>query len=120
MADPPRRDHITSILGGASRILRIPSWFDVDGIGALSDLGDDLARPRGDLWETCIWEESIRRTDAGITLFQAIDQRGVTVPETVDAVRAITSAATSQESVRRTNRTMGIDIDTIERVPNPA
>ena len=41
-------------------------------------------------------------------LFQAIHQESDVVPENIDAIRAVTGSADAEESIARTNETMGV------------
>jgi len=72
-----------------------------------------LSPPRGsastDVWENCIWGESITVEGPDLYLFQAIHQESDVVPENVDAIRAITGVADRQESMHRTDAAMGLD-----------
>ena len=65
-------------------------------------------RPRGDIWENCIWRESVSMEGSDLYLFQAIHQESDVVPENVDAIRAVSGAADSETSIERTNETMAI------------
>jgi glyceraldehyde-3-phosphate dehydrogenase (NAD(P)) len=68
----------------------------------------DAGRPRGDLWENCVWADSVAVRGRDLYLFQAIHQESDVVPENVDAIRAITGAATAAESVALTDETLGV------------
>ena len=68
----------------------------------------DRDRPRADIWENCIWEESITVEDDDLYLFQAIHQESDVVPENVDAIRAVLGATDAAESITRTNEAMGV------------
>jgi glyceraldehyde-3-phosphate dehydrogenase (NAD(P)) len=70
----------------------------------------DRGRPRGDLWENCIWAESVSMEGSDLYLFQAIHQESDVVPENVDAIRAVLETADAAESIERTNETMGMGI----------
>ncbi len=65
-------------------------------------------RQRNDLWENCVWEDSVAVEDGEIYLFQAIHQEAIVVPENVDAVRAMMGFEDREESVTKTNRSLGL------------
>ena len=83
----------------------------IDGAGKLKEFAHDAGRPRGDLWENCIWAESITVEGRDLYLFQAIHQESDVVPENVDAVRALRGDAGAEESMTTTEDAMGVGID---------
>jgi glyceraldehyde-3-phosphate dehydrogenase (NAD(P)) len=103
-------DAVRELLEAEDRTFVIPEHLDVDGAGALKEYALDRGRPRGDLWENCIWGESVTTEGRDLYLFQAIHQESDVVPENVDAIRAITGSADAAESVARTNDAMGIGL----------
>jgi glyceraldehyde-3-phosphate dehydrogenase (NAD(P)) len=102
--------HVRQLLERESRVYVIPEGFGLDGAGKLKDFALDAGRPRGDIWENCVWGESIATEGRDLYLFQAIHQESDVVPENVDAVRAVTGAADAAESIERTNRTLGVGL----------
>ena len=83
-----------------------------DGIVALNstlELMADLGRPRGDMWEVGLWEDSL--TVVGNELFYnyQVYNQAIVVPETIDAIRALTGiehdAATS---IAKTDEALGL------------
>ena len=107
----PEADAVRDLLAAESRLFVIPKWLGLDGAGAIRELAGDAGRPRADVWENCIWGESITVEDRDLYLFQAVHQESDVVPENVDAVRAVLDTASGPESVRRTNRAIGLDGD---------
>jgi glyceraldehyde-3-phosphate dehydrogenase (NAD(P)) len=93
-----------------SRLFVIPEGTGVEGCGTLKELAKDAGRPRGDIWENCIWGESIAVEGRDLYCFQAIHQEADVVPENVDAVRAVLGLADARESVETTNEALGMGI----------
>jgi glyceraldehyde-3-phosphate dehydrogenase (NAD(P)) len=106
----PDPEDIRTLLDGESRIFVVPEHYDIDGAGKLKELAQDVGRPRGDLWENCLWGESISMEGNDLYLFQAIHQESDVVPENVDAIRAVTNSADAQESIETTNDAMGMGL----------
>jgi len=102
--------HVRQLLEDETRIYVIPEGMGLDGAGKLKDFALDAGRPRGDLWENCLWGESIATEGRDLYLFQAIHQESDVVPENVDAVRAVAEAADAETSIERTNETLGIGL----------
>ncbi|WP_251342327.1 type II glyceraldehyde-3-phosphate dehydrogenase [Haloplanus halophilus] len=107
----PDADEVRDLFADETRLFRIPAGADIDGSGKLKEFAHDAGRPRGDLWENCIWSESITVEGRDLYLFQAIHQESDVVPENVDAVRALTGDADAAESMARTEAAMGVGID---------
>ena len=111
----PSAEEVRELLDSQSRTFVIPEWLGLDGAGAIKELAQDSDRPRGDIWENCIWGESISIEDGGaegqsdLYLFQAIHQESDVVPENIDAIRAVLAEADQQESITTTNEAMGLD-----------
>jgi glyceraldehyde-3-phosphate dehydrogenase (NAD(P)) len=105
---------VRTLLESEPRTFLVPRELDIDGSGALKQYALDRGRPRGDLWENCVFGESITVEDgpAGpeLYLFQAIHQESDVVPENVDAIRAVTGSADAVESRRRTDEALGMGL----------
>jgi glyceraldehyde-3-phosphate dehydrogenase (NAD(P)) len=69
----------------------------------------DLGRPRGDLYEICIWQDTVVMSGDDVMFGIHIPQESVTIPETIDAVRAALDMQTERlEAVGLTNRFLGL------------
>ncbi|WP_435117201.1 type II glyceraldehyde-3-phosphate dehydrogenase [Halolamina sp. C58] len=116
LEDDADAEEIRELLAEESRLFLIPEYAGIDGAGKLKQFALDAGRSRGDIWENCIWGESIAVRGNDLYLFQAIHQESDVVPENVDAIRAITDAASKAESIATTNETLGMGLGrTFER-----
>ena len=104
----PSAGEVADLLDEQDRTFLVPPEHGIDGAGALKEFAMDRGRPRADIWENCIWAESITVEDDDLYLFQAIHQESDVVPENVDAIRAVTGAADARESIERTNEALGV------------
>jgi len=109
LESPPDAAAVRDLLDSQSRTFVIPEWLGLDGAGAIKELAQDSGRPRADIWENCIWGESVSMEGDDLYLFQAIHQESDVVPENVDAIRAVLGEASQQESIATTNEAMGLD-----------
>jgi glyceraldehyde-3-phosphate dehydrogenase (NAD(P)) len=100
---------VRDLLADERRTFVIPEWLGLDGAGAIKEYAQDAGRPRADVWENCIWGESVTLEGDDLYLFQAIHQESDVVPENVDAIRAVLGAADQAESMARTDEAMGLD-----------
>ena len=111
----PSAEEVRELLDAEDRTFVIPEWLGLDGAGAIKELAQDSDRPRGDIWENCIWGESISVEEGGaegqsdLYLFQAIHQESDVVPENIDAIRAVLGEADQRESMATTDEAMGLD-----------
>ncbi len=63
----------------------------------------------GDLYEVCVWNETIGvDSDGEIGMHIAIDQQADVVPENIDAIRAMLGTMAAEESIALTNSSLGI------------
>ena len=104
----PDAEAVRELLDEQTRTFLVPEGSGIDGAGALKEFAMDRDRPRADIWENCIWAESVSMEGSDLYLFQAIHQESDVVPENVDAIRAVLGTADARESIERTNETMGI------------
>ena len=101
---------VRQLLREESRTFLVPGRSGIDGAGKLKEYALDAGRPRGDLWENCIWEDSISVEGRDLYLFQAIHQESDVVPENIDAIRAIDGDTDAVESIATTDERLGIGI----------
>ncbi|MFB6079549.1 MAG: type II glyceraldehyde-3-phosphate dehydrogenase [Haloferacaceae archaeon] len=109
----PDADAVRDLLAAEPRIFLVPGAAGIDGAGKLKQFALDAGRPRGDLWENCVWAESVAVEGSDLYLFQAIHQESDVVPENVDAVRAIAGAADAAESMATTDESLGVGIESL-------
>lgn len=97
-------------LDASDRLFLVSDEMGIDGAGKLKDFALDAGRPRGDLWENCIWAESIAVEDGELYLFQAIHQESDVVPENIDAIRALVGEVDAETSQAMTNEALGLGL----------
>jgi len=90
------------------RVVRIADGFNSNT--ALFKYARDLGNKRGDMYEIAVWEECIGFSGKDILFAINIPQEAVTIPETVDGVRACLSMQTDRlEAVGLTNQYLGLE-----------
>lgn len=103
------RDEILEIFRNTPRVALV--WAS-DGILALNstvELMADLGRSRGDMWEVALWGDILGVEGRELYMFYQVHNQSIVVPETVDAIRALTGLERDgASSIETTNRTMGI------------
>ncbi|UGV41240.1 type II glyceraldehyde-3-phosphate dehydrogenase [Methanococcoides orientis] len=100
-------EDVKNILAEQSRVRFVGQG--ITSTAEIMELAKDLGRPRGDMWENCIWDESITMYEGELYFFQAIHQESDVIPENVDAIRAMMELESEgQKSIAETNSKMGI------------
>lgn len=79
------------------------------GNASLFRYARDLGNPRGDMYEIAIWKDTIVESGGDIMYAINIPQEAVTIPETMDAIRAATMLQeTREEGTTKTNEYLKI------------
>ena len=103
------RDEVIDVLRAAPRIAFIRMSDGLVALNSTIELMRDLGRPRGDMWEVAVWEDLITVEGDEAYLTYQVFNEAIVVPETIDAIRALTeSAPTAAASMAVTDSTMGI------------
>lgn len=77
------------------RVVRVDDGFL--GNASLFKYARDLGNPRGDMYEIGLWEDSIVESGDDIMFAINIPQESVTIPETIDGIRAACELQTTRE-----------------------
>ena len=89
------------------RVVKIDDGFV--GNASFFKYGRDLGHSRGDNYEIGLWEDSIVESGDDIMFAINIPQESVTIPETMDAIRAACEMQTTrEEGTAKTNEYLGI------------
>ncbi|CAJ35964.1 type II glyceraldehyde-3-phosphate dehydrogenase [Methanocella arvoryzae] len=106
----PSREDVIATLKQYPRIWLIPPWLNIKSTADVIEFGRELGRPRNDMMENVIWEESVSVDKEGeLNLFQAIHQESDVIPENIDCIRAMTGIEKDgAKSMEKTNKTLGL------------
>ena len=106
------REEVLAAFRAAPRIAFLRMDEGLTALNSTVELMLDLGRPRGDLWEVALWEDglAVQGNEAYYT-YQVFNQ-AIVVPETIDAVRALTGIERDGErSMRETDLSLGVTAD---------
>ena len=106
---PADRDEVLEIFRSAPRIAFLQMSDGLVALNSTLELMTDLGRPRGDMWEVGLWADAL--TVRGNELFYnyQVYNQAIVVPETVDAIRALTELETDGvRSIAKTDRALGL------------
>jgi len=109
LAQDPSRDDIIEALRNAPRIMVVSS--EATGIKSTAQLIEAArdSRPRNDIPELVVFEDTIHVDGRDLILFQAVHQESIVVPENIDAIRAVAGLAESaEETISITDTRLGL------------
>ncbi|SAI89409.1 glyceraldehyde-3-phosphate dehydrogenase (NAD(P)) [Methanoculleus bourgensis] len=104
------RDEVLAVFENHSRIGLVRKATGIKSNAQLREYTQDLGRPRTDLWENGVFEESVSVLDGKeFYCFQAIHQEADVIPENIDCIRALMGTVKDpEESIRMTNEALGL------------
>lgn len=103
------RDEVLEAFRLAPRIAFIRVSNGVEAPNSVIEIVRDLGRPRADLWEVALWEDSLAVEGKEIFASYVVHNEAIVTPENVDAIRAITAIEPDgAKSIARTDESLGI------------
>lgn len=68
-----------------------------------------MNRPYGDMYEVAVWQDMLKVVNDELFYAYLVDNQAIVIPETIDAIRALTGMEKSaSNSMRKTNESLGI------------
>jgi glyceraldehyde-3-phosphate dehydrogenase (NAD(P)) len=102
------RDRVIQLIAQHPRMGLVKKSAGIKSTAELKEFAMDLGRPRSDLYENCIFEDSVFAKGKELCFFQAIHQEADIVVENIDAIRAMTGIEKdAARSIRMTNDALG-------------
>ena len=109
MTRPAEKEEVLEAFRTSSRILLMKDEFGLGAINSVKELMTDRGRPRGDFYEVGLWADMLKVQGDELFYAYMVDNQAIVIPETIDALRAITRCETSGErSIEATNNALGI------------
>ncbi|MER3392919.1 MAG: type II glyceraldehyde-3-phosphate dehydrogenase [Microcella pacifica] len=109
---PATRDEVIAALRAAPRIAFIRISDGLLALNSTIELMRDLGRPRGDMWEVAVWEDLVTVQGDEVFLTYQVYNEAIVIPETIDAIRALTKLAPdAASSMAITDSTLGMRKD---------
>ena len=106
---PVSLDELRDALWDAPRIAFVRAGDGLVALNSVVELMRDLDRPRGDMWEVAVWEDSLAVDEREVYLTFQVHNESIVVPETIDCIRALTGIERDgARSIAKTNASMGI------------
>jgi len=106
---PVSLDELRKALWDAPRVAFVRASDGLIALNSVVELMRDLDRPRGDMWEVAVWEDSLATDEREVYLTYQVHNEAIVVPETVDCIRALTGMEPDgAASIRKTDAALGV------------
>ncbi len=106
---PASKDEVLAAFRSSTRIMLIRYSDGLPALNAVKELMSDAGRPRADLYEVALWEDMLKVQGNELFYAYMVDNQAIVIPETIDAIRALTHAEVDGgASIARTNTALGI------------
>ncbi|MBU0953095.1 MAG: type II glyceraldehyde-3-phosphate dehydrogenase [Nanoarchaeota archaeon] len=102
------RETVLDAFRNAPRIILFSSDAGYNSTSQMIEYFRDIGRPRYDMYEVAIWEEGVNIEENVLYWSHAVHQESIVLPENIDAIRALSGIATKEESMRKTDKSLGI------------
>lgn len=109
LARPSSRDEVLAAFRAVPRIAFIRVDAGIEALNVTAEVMREIGRPRGDMWEVAIWEDILSVDGQELMFAYQVDNQAIVVPETIDAIRALTGRERDADlSIRRTDESLGV------------
>lgn len=103
------KEEVLAAFRSSTRIALIRYADGLSALNPVKELMSDAGRPRGDLYEVALWEDMLKVQGNELFYAYMVDNQAIVVPETIDAIRALTNAeGDAGTSIAKTDAAMGI------------
>ncbi|MDZ7846523.1 MAG: type II glyceraldehyde-3-phosphate dehydrogenase [Owenweeksia sp.] len=104
------KDEILQALNTSTRLSFIQYSDGLVSNNTVKEKYLDMGRPWGDMYEVALWEDMLKVEGRELYYAYLVDNQAIVIPETIDAIRALTGIEESAEkSIRKTNESLGIN-----------
>lgn len=113
---PVTKEEVLDAFRAAPRIAFLRAGEGIVALNSTLEMMADLGRPRGDMWEVGLWEDSLTVKGDEVFYNYQVYNQAIVVPETIDAIRAITGIEKDgAASIAKTDRAMGLVREFVRR-----
>lgn len=103
------RDEVLAAFHAAPRIAFLRAADGVVALNSTLEMMADLGRPRGDMWEVGLWEDSLTVIGNEVFYNYQVYNQAIVVPENIDAIRALAGIEQDgRQSMAKTDRALGL------------
>ena len=103
------KEEVLDAFKQSSRIALIKYNQGLSANNTVKELMLALNRPYGDMYEVAMWEDMLKVVDDELFYAYIVDNQAIVIPETIDAIRALTGIEKDAlKSIQKTNTSLGI------------
>ena len=107
------KEEVLAAFSHSSRILLIDTRTGLSAINAVKEWMSDSGRPNANLYEVALWSDLLTVQGRELYYCYMVDNQAIVIPETIDAIRALSGFNQADVSITRTNETLGIGALTV-------
>ncbi|PSH01664.1 MAG: hypothetical protein BRC26_03125 [Nanohaloarchaea archaeon QH_8_44_6] len=102
-------EDVKQVFEQTPRIKLVSAGDGYDSTGKIHEKMRDLERPRSDMPEAAVWEETIKVEDGTLYWIHMVHQESIVVPDNIDAIRAMFELTDQETSVKMTDKALDIE-----------
>jgi len=107
---PTTKEEVLEAFKNSTRIKLIHYDQGLVSNNTIKEMYLDMGRPWGDMYEVALWEDMLKVVDDELFYAYVVDNQAIVIPETIDAIRALTGIETdAAKSIAKTNKSLGIN-----------
>lgn len=107
---PTTKEEVLEAFKKSTRIKLIHYDQGLVSNNTIKEMYMDMGRPWGDMYEVALWEDMLKVVDDELFYAYVVDNQAIVIPETIDAIRALTGIETdAAKSIAKTNKSLGIN-----------
>lgn len=107
------KEEVLAAFSQSSRILLIDTRTGLSAINAVKEWMADSGRPNANLYEVALWSDLLTVRGRELYYCYMVDNQAIVIPETVDAIRALSGFSQAEVSISRTDESLGIGALTV-------
>lgn len=101
-------EEVAKALESAPRMILVDGKSGYKSTANVMDWAREKGRDRNDVYEAVVWRDSVTVVDDEAYMFLAVHQEAITVPEDIDAIRALAGGYSRKDSMKMTDESLGI------------
>jgi glyceraldehyde-3-phosphate dehydrogenase (NAD(P)) len=103
------KEEVVETFKRSSRVAMIEYSNGLSANNVVKELMLALNRPYGDMYEVAMWKDMLKVVDNELFYAYLVDNQAIVIPETIDAIRALTGMEKDAiKSIQKTNTSLGI------------
>jgi glyceraldehyde-3-phosphate dehydrogenase (NAD(P)) len=108
---PATKDEVLAAFRAVPRLAFLRAEDGIVALNSTLELMGDLGRPRGDMWEVGVWEDSLTVLGSEAFFNYQVYNQAIVVPENIDAIRALMGTERDGfRSIAKTDQAMGMKL----------